>query len=56
MIIGDLHTLLFAVYMYKTRQALGLCAVLMAHAAALGGLVASAGHSRGNTEDLARMQ
>ena len=35
---------------------LSLCAVLMDRAATLGGLVASAGHSRGNTEDLASMQ
>ena len=30
----------------------GLCAVLMEHASTLGGLVASAGHSTGNTEDM----
>ena len=40
------------VYMHACYNvALGLCAVLMEHTATLGGLVASAVHSRGSTED-----
>ena len=45
------------IYMYAWYNvALCLCAVLMEHAATLGGLVASAGDLRGNTEDPASMQ
>ena len=39
------------VFVGNSYVALGTSAVLMEHAATLGGLAASAGHSRGNTED-----